>query len=132
MIHADTPPAELSIVLSDDGHLRELNKYHRGVDKPTNVLSFPAAKARTAPGAPRHLGDVALAYETIEREARDEEKPIANHIAHLVIHGVLHLLGYDHEDDEEAATMEGHERQILAALGIPDPYAERAMPGRPA
>ncbi len=125
MIDNDAPPSEISVVLSDDEHLRELNKHHRGMDKPTNVLSFPAVRMKTPAGAPRILGDVVIAFETVAREAADEEKPIENHLSHLVVHGVLHLLGYDHEDEDEAEMMEARERRILAQLGIPDPYAER-------
>lgn len=125
MLGESAPPSEISIVLSDNEHIRELNKHHRGMDKPTNVLSFPAARMKTPAGTLRFLGDIVLAYETVAREAAEEAKPFENHLSHLVVHGVLHLLGYDHEDDEEAETMESHERQILAKLGIPDPYAER-------
>ncbi|HRF10282.1 MAG TPA: rRNA maturation RNase YbeY [Xanthobacteraceae bacterium] len=125
MLDESAPPSEISIVLSDNEHIRELNKHHRGMDKPTNVLSFPAARMKTPAGTPRFLGDIVIAYETVEREASEEAKPFEDHLSHLVVHGVLHLLGYDHEDDEEAETMESHERQILAKLGIPDPYAER-------
>ncbi|MBX3512330.1 MAG: rRNA maturation RNase YbeY [Xanthobacteraceae bacterium] len=125
LLDNDAPPSEISVVLSGDEHIRELNKHHRGMDKPTNVLSFPAARMKTPAGGPRLLGDVVLAFETCQREAAEEAKPIENHVTHLVVHGVLHLLGYDHEDDDEAETMEGRERQILAKLGIPDPYAER-------
>lgn len=119
---AGTNDGEVSIVLSDDDHIRELNKHHRGIDKPTNVLSFPAAPLN-APGAPRLLGDVVLAYGTVAREAAEESKPLLNHAAHLVVHGVLHLLGFDHMNDSDAETMEAKERSILSALGIPDPYA---------
>ncbi len=125
MLDSDAPPSEISVVLSDDEHIRELNKHHRGLDKPTNVLSFPAARIRTPAGAPRVLGDVVIAYETVAREASEESKAIEHHLSHLVVHGVLHLLGYDHEDEEEAEMMEARERTILARLGIPDPYAER-------
>jgi probable rRNA maturation factor len=125
MLDGEAPPSEISVVLSDDEHIRELNKHHRGMDKPTNVLSFPAARTKAPAGGPRMLGDIVIAFETVEREAREEGKPIENHLSHLVVHGVLHLLGYDHEDDEEAEMMEARERQILAKLGIPDPYAER-------
>jgi probable rRNA maturation factor len=118
---AGTSGGEVSIVLSDDDHIRELNKHHRGIDKATNVLSFPAAPVN-APGAPRLLGDIVLAYETVAREAKDESKPFLNHAAHLVVHGVLHLLGFDHENDGDAEKMEAKERSILSALGIPDPY----------
>ncbi len=132
MLDNEAPPSEISVVLSDDEHIRELNKHHRGMDKPTNVLSFPPARTKTPAGMPRFLGDVVLAFETVEREAAEETKPIEDHLAHLVVHGVLHLLGYDHEDEDEAETMEARERQILAKLGIPDPYAERSAAARPA
>jgi probable rRNA maturation factor len=126
LLDNEAPPSEISVVLSDDEHIRELNKHHRGMDKPTNVLSFPAARMKTPAGAARILGDIVLAFETVEREAAEESKPFENHLSHLVVHGVLHLLGYDHEgDEEEAELMEARERQILAKLGNPDPYAER-------
>lgn len=111
---------ELSVALTDDVRIRELNRQWRGQDMATNVLSFPA------PAAPwddvRFLGDVILAFETIRREAELEAKPIAHHVAHLTVHGTLHLLGFDHEDDADAELMERRERDILAGLGIPDPY----------
>jgi probable rRNA maturation factor len=132
MLDNEAPPSEISVVLSDDEHIRELNKHHRGMDKPTNVLSFPAARMKTPAGAPRILGDIVLAFETVAREAKEESKSIQNHLSHLVVHGVLHLLGYDHEDEDEAEMMEARERQILAKLGIPDPYAERGPAARPA
>jgi probable rRNA maturation factor len=132
MRDGEAPPSEISVVLSDDEHIRELNKHHRNIDKPTNVLSFPAARMKAPAGAPRFLGDIVLAFETVEREAREEAKPLENHITHLVVHGVLHLLGYDHEDEDEAALMETRERQILSSLGIPDPYAERGGAAKPA
>jgi probable rRNA maturation factor len=114
--------SELSLLFSDDAHIQVLNRDWRGKDKPTNVLSFPAFE--TAPGdpLPPMLGDIALAFETVSSEAELEEKPFAHHLSHLVVHGLLHLLGYDHEDDEEAEEMEALERQILARLAIPDPY----------
>lgn len=130
MLDNDAPPSEISVVLSDDEHIRELNKHHRGMDEPTNVLSFPAARTKAPAGGPRMLGDVVIAFETVEREAAEEAKPFSHHLSHLVVHGVLHLLGYDHEDDEEAEIMEARERQILAKLGIPDPYAERGEPAK--
>jgi probable rRNA maturation factor len=126
MIDADTDDAELAIMLTDDVGIRTLNKNWRGIDKPTNVLSFPALQptGTPAPGdAPRMLGDIAIAYETLRREADDEHKPFDHHLSHLAIHGFLHLVGYDHETDEEAEKMETLEREILAQLGIPDPYA---------
>ncbi|MER8481061.1 rRNA maturation RNase YbeY [Mesorhizobium sp. M1322] len=115
--------SELSIVFSDDVHIRSLNAGWRGKDKPTNVLSFPAFPlAKGGPLSPM-LGDIVLAAETVAREAALEDKPVENHIIHLVIHGLLHLLGYDHETDAEAEEMEAVERAALARLAIPDPYA---------
>jgi probable rRNA maturation factor len=122
-----TKSAELAIVLTDDSAIRLLNRDWRGVDAATNVLSFPASSHSLARevgrrAAPRLLGDIVLAYETIAREARDEGKPFDNHLAHLAVHGFLHLLGYDHERDADADRMEKIERDILARLAIPDPY----------
>jgi len=110
--------AELAVLLTDDAAVRRLNATWRGLDKPTNVLSFPAAEAP----APRHLGDIAIAFETTAREAKDEGKPLADHLTHLAVHGFLHLVGYDHESDADAETMEQLERDILARLNVPDPY----------
>ena len=115
-----TNGAEVAVALGDDASVRELNRRWRGLDTPTNVLSFPAA-ARTG-GASPHLGDIAIAYETTAREAEAEGKPFAHHLAHLAVHGFLHLLGYDHESEPEAERMEGLERLILKRLGVPDPY----------
>ncbi|HMK69432.1 MAG TPA: rRNA maturation RNase YbeY [Xanthobacteraceae bacterium] len=115
-----TPAAELAIVLSDDSAIRVLNRVWRGVDRATNVLSFPTKRA--ADSAPALLGDVVLAYETIAREARAERKPFADHVAHLAVHGFLHLLGYDHQRSGDAAAMERVERDVLRRLAIPDPY----------
>jgi probable rRNA maturation factor len=117
------PGSELSIVFSDDAHIRTLNSGWRGKDKPTNVLSFPAFPMKPGEKLPPMLGDVVLAAETVAREAELEGKPLDHHITHLVIHGVLHLLGHDHEDEREAETMEALERAALARLAIPDPYA---------
>lgn len=114
---------ELSVVFSDDAHIRELNSQWRGKDKPTNVLSFPAFTPKIGAPLPPLLGDIVLAAETIVREAALEGKPIRHHITHLLVHGFLHLLGYDHETDEEAEEMEAVERRALARLAIPDPYA---------
>jgi probable rRNA maturation factor len=100
-----------------------LNRIWRGKDAPTNVLSFPANDAVSEAGL---IGDVVLAYETTRKEARDEGLALADHVSHLVVHGVLHLLGFDHEEGEEAEQMEDLERTALASLGIVDPYAERA------
>jgi len=123
--------AELSLVLASDRRLRALNRDWRGVDKPTNVLAFPADDAVSdgaAAGPPRQLGDVILAYETVTAEARAQGKSTAAHLSHLVVHGVLHLLGFDHQTDAEAIDMEAAEVAILAGLGLPDPY--RALSGR--
>ena len=131
---ARTRDAELSVILTNDRAIRTLNRRWRGRDKPTNVLSVPAPPAadRTASrGVPRHLGDIVLAYETVAREARAEAKPLDHHIAHLALHGFLHLLGYDHESHGQAEAMERRERRILARLGVPDPYAERISRRKP-
>ena len=125
---ADTGEAELAIMLTDDGGIRTLNNNWRGMDKPTNVLSFPALQpegARKPGDAPRMLGDIAIAYETTRREADAEGKPFPHHLSHLAIHGFLHLIGYDHENDADAEEMESLETEILEQLGIPDPYADR-------
>jgi probable rRNA maturation factor len=115
-------PAELSLVLGDDAMLRALNCRWREQDRATNVLSFPALDAALPEGAPRLLGDVVLAFETIATEAAAQGKPLADHLRHLVVHGVLHLLGLDHETPVEAAQMEALEIAVLAQLGVPDPY----------
>ncbi|RUT98928.1 rRNA maturation RNase YbeY [Mesorhizobium sp. USDA-HM6] len=115
--------SELSIVFSDDAHIQTLNAEWRGKDKPTNVLSFPAFSFPKGGKLPPMLGDIVLASETVAREAALEDKSLANHISHLVIHGLLHLLGHDHETDAEAEEMEAIERSALARLAIPDPYA---------
>lgn len=115
--------AELSVALSDDAAVRQLNAQWRGLDKPTNVLSFPAAEADELADAP-HVGDIVLAFETVAREARDDGKTLADHTSHLVIHGLLHLLGFDHETDAEADAMEAIEIAALSDLGIADPYAD--------
>ena len=115
--------SELSIVFSDDAHIQTLNAEWRAKDKPTNVLSFPAFSFPKGGPLPPMLGDIVLASETVAREATLEDKPLENHIIHLVIHGLLHLLGHDHETDAEAEEMEAIERAALARLAIPDPYA---------
>ncbi|MCG6207383.1 rRNA maturation RNase YbeY [Rhodopseudomonas sp. HC1] len=126
-VDADTGGAELAVMLTDDDGIRALNASYRGFDKPTNVLSFPAPEAdyQDEDGAPRLLGDIAIAYQTVRREADHEGKPFDHHLSHLAVHGFLHLVGYDHETDAEAETMESAERRILAGLGIPDPYADQ-------
>ena len=128
IVDADVGDAELAVMLTDDAGIQTLNLNWRGTDKPTNVLSFPALQPTGAVGpddAPRMLGDIAIAYQTTRREADDEAKPFDHHLSHLAIHGFLHLIGYDHEKDGEAEAMETLEAQILAQLGIPDPYADR-------
>ena len=125
-------PLEVSIRLTDDAEVRELNRLYRGKDKPTNVLSFPgddalpdeAMTGAWAEGQPMLLGDVVVALETTVAEAAEMGKPVEAHLAHLIVHGVLHLLGYDHLDDGEAMCMEVLEARVLEALGYPDPYAE--------
>lgn len=119
----DIDGAEIAVMLTDDDGIRTLNRDWRGKDKPTNVLSFPTPETARSGGDP-HLGDIAIAYQTVEREALSEEKSFANHLTHLAVHGTLHLLGYDHETPEEAEEMEAMERTVLATLGVPDPYAE--------
>ena len=120
--------AELSVVLADDALVRRLNSAYRHRDQPTNVLSFPAltraeraraARAASRPRSPAQLGDVVAAFETSRREAAALAKPLAHHLAHLVVHGTLHLVGYDHKREREAVRMERLERRILAGLGIP-------------
>jgi probable rRNA maturation factor len=131
-----TAGGEVAIVLTDDSAIRSLNRNWRQTNSATNVLSFPVLGNRSPrPGserqqartgrAPRLLGDIVIAYETTEREARAEHKPFAHHLTHLAVHGFLHLVGYDHVADEEAETMEGLETAILARLGVPDPYIAR-------
>ncbi|MCO6391503.1 rRNA maturation RNase YbeY [Aliihoeflea aestuarii] len=114
--------SELSLVFTDDASIRNLNREWRGKDKATNVLSFPAFKVAPGDALPPMLGDVILAFETVSREAALEDKPFEHHLAHLLVHGLLHLLGYDHENDADADEMEGLERKILMRLSIPDPY----------
>jgi probable rRNA maturation factor len=110
----------IALSLTDDVEVRRLNAQFRGKDQPTNVLAFPSP-----PNPERHLGDIALAFGTCAREADEQGKTLEHHLQHLVAHGVLHLLGYDHMTDAEAEEMEALERIILAGLGISDPYAAR-------
>jgi probable rRNA maturation factor len=127
-VNAGLGEAELAVMLTDDAGIRTLNNNWRGIDKPTNVLSFPALQPTGAGGpddAPRMLGDIAIAYETTRKEADDEQKPFDHHLSHLAVHGFLHLIGYDHETEDDAEKMEALEAEILAQLGIPDPYADR-------
>jgi probable rRNA maturation factor len=118
-----TRPIELAIVLSDDSAIRALNRNWRGKNAPTNVLSFPATAPGKARPASPYVGDIVIAYQTTAREAVAEGKPFNHHLTHLAIHGFLHLLGYDHENDRDAQKMERLERKILKRLAIPDPYA---------
>ena len=121
---ATTNGGELAIVLTDDSAIRALNRDWRGQDRPTNVLSFPAhaAAAARAPGPDRLLGDIVIAYETTAREARAEHRLFAHHLAHLAVHGFLHLIGHDHAADAEAEAMEALEVAALARLKVPNPY----------
>jgi probable rRNA maturation factor len=121
-----TAGGEVSIVLTDDSSIRALNRDWRGVDKPTNVLSFPAAGHKAGEGT-RLLGDIIIAYETLERECDDENRIFLHHLAHLAVHGFLHLIGYDHETDTQAEEMEGLESKIMTRLNMPDPYLSRDL-----
>lgn len=111
--------AEISILLCDDSFIRELNRKWRGIDKPTNVLSFSTGGEQSSTPL---LGDIVIAFETAAKEALEAKMPLREHVAHLLVHGFLHLIGHDHIEAAEAETMEAHERAILAKLGISDPY----------
>lgn len=113
---------EVALVLTDDAESQALNKRWRGKDKPTNVLSFPDDSSLPPQVPHRPLGDIVLAFETVTREADEAHRSFNDHAAHLVVHGILHLLGHDHENRTEAEAMEAQETEILASLGIPDPY----------
>lgn len=115
--------SELSLVFTDDAEIRRLNAQWRNRDKATNVLSFPAFPVRAGEKPGPMLGDIILARETIEQEAGRQGKPLTHHLSHLIVHGLLHLLGYDHENDDDAEIMEALEREIVHTLAIPDPYA---------
>jgi probable rRNA maturation factor len=117
------PDAELSVVLSDDAQVQVLNRDWRGKDAPTNVLSFPGAEDEEIEDA-QLLGDIVVAHETVAREAESEGKTFLDHFTHLVVHGTLHLFGYDHLTPDEAEDMEEIERVALSQLGIADPYSE--------
>jgi probable rRNA maturation factor len=122
---AEPADHEISLLAADDARLMELNSAFRGRDRPTNVLSWPSGEpvSRGSAGKePVFLGDLALAYETCRNEASAADRPFGNHVTHLVVHGVLHLLGYDHEDKDEAEAMEDIEVKILASLGVENPY----------
>lgn len=117
--------AEVGVLLADDERIRALNARWRALDKPTNVLSFPASQAGRQGGLlvqAAMLGDIALSYETLAREAERDGVKLADHYRHLLAHGFLHLIGYDHETEDEAERMEALERRVLARLGVADPY----------
>ena len=121
----DAPLGEVVVMLADDETVRSLNRDWRKIDKPTNVLSFPAAQT---PGIePLMLGDIVIAYETLTRECEAEDRVFLHHLAHLAVHGFLHLLGYDHQNDSDAEAMEQLETAILARLDMPDPYLARDL-----
>lgn len=124
-LDAQKNDGDVTILLTNDARMHQLNADFRGKDKPTNVLSFPAAPPpRGMPVSETlFLGDVALGYETCAAEASADGKTLGDHLSHLVVHGLLHLMGYDHETAAEADDMEGRERAILASLGIADPYS---------
>src|SRR5665647_1598774 len=119
-----TTGGEVSIVLTDDQAIRDLNREWRKIDKATNVLSFPAAPAG---GGEKMLGDIVIAYETLARECDDEGRDFLHHLAHLTVHGFLHLVGYDHQTDSDADEMEGIESKIMKAMKMPDPYLDRDL-----
>ncbi len=130
-LRRDRPALEMGVVLADDDRVARLNRDYRGREGATNVLSFASSTRDElagggSPGLPLPLGDVVLARETVEREAAQAGKPLDGHVLHLVVHGVLHLLGFDHHEESEAAVMEGFESRILAGFGLPDPYAGEA------
>jgi probable rRNA maturation factor len=113
----------LSLLFTSDAKILEINRQWRGKATATNVLSFPVSAETPVPaGEPRPLGDIALAFGVISREAEEQKKPVTHHVTHLIVHGALHLLGYDHETDSEAEAMEAREIMILAGLGIENPY----------
>jgi probable rRNA maturation factor len=127
---APAAPVELSVIFADAAEQRRLNRDFRGLDTPTNVLAFPAWEPGviSPPGLPILLGDVFLSFETVRQEAVEQDKPIGDHLSHLVVHGVLHLLGFDHLVAADADKMEALEISILAGLGIPNPYRDPAWP----
>ncbi len=121
---ADQLPASACVAFTSDAAVRTLNRTYRAKDKPTNVLSFPSPEPiELEAGAVDFIGDIVLARETVFREAQEQGVPPRHHTQHLVVHGLLHLLGYDHETDADAETMEALEVAALAAIGVPDPYA---------
>lgn len=116
--------ASICVLLADDAQVQVLNRDYRGKDSPTNVLSFPSSEMPAIPGEPRALGDIALAYETLVREADEADRSLTDHFLHLIIHASLHLIGYTHNAEQEAESMEALEIAALAGLGVSNPYAE--------
>jgi len=121
-----TAAGEVSILLTDDKAIRALNRDWRGIDKPTNVLSFPAPGAAAGASA-KTLGDIVMAYETLAQECDRQDRVFLHHLAHLTVHGFLHLIGYDHQTDAQADAMEGLESKIMARMNLPDPYLARDL-----
>ena len=117
-------PALIDVLLTDDAEIQSLNRDHRGQDKPTNVLSFPAGETPAIPGQPRPLGSIALALETVEREAIEANRDLSHHFMHLIVHASLHLIGYTHDEEDEAERMEALEIKALAGLGVSNPYED--------
>ncbi|TFF25446.1 rRNA maturation RNase YbeY [Jiella endophytica] len=133
--HVGLPTAletEISVTFSDDATVREANREWRGKDKPTNILSFPMVQLTPGDLPGLLAGDLLIAFETVAKEAAADEKSLADHLGHLLVHGLLHLLGHDHIEDDEAAAMEALEIAILAGLGIADPYGDRPLRTVPA
>lgn len=122
VLEFDDADSELSLVFTDDANIRTINSKWRHIDKATNVLSFPAFPIQPGQRPGPILGDIVIARETVQREAQEENKSFDDHLSHLIVHGLLHLTGYDHQNDDEAEQMESLERKILASLGISDPY----------
>jgi probable rRNA maturation factor len=121
-----TADNEVSILLTDDKAIRLLNREWRGIDKPTNVLSFPAAATKASVRLPL-FGDIVIAYETLKRECDDEGRIFLHHLAHLTVHGFLHLIGYDHQVEAQAEEMEGLESKIMMRMQMPDPHLARDL-----